>query len=45
MHPPQKKQTNKKQKQKQQKKQDVFKNMLPCHFLLIVIAYKLIIVL
>ena len=44
MQPPSKK-NNKKQKQEQQKKQDVFKNMLPCHFLLIVIAYKLIIVL
>ena len=44
MQPPQKK-NNKNQKQEQQKKQDVFKNMLPCHFLLIVIAYKLIIVL
>ena len=44
MQPPPKK-NNKKQKQEQQKKQDVFKNMLPCHFLLIVIAYKLIIVL
>ena len=33
------------QKKKTKKtKQDVFKNMLPCHFLLIVIAYKLIIV-